>query len=42
MIPGEWFGWMHYKTDIPPTEVCQQHQITFKKTLEIISLLFSF
>jgi len=20
MIPAEWFGWMHYKTDIPPTE----------------------
>lgn len=19
-IPPEWFGWMHYKTDIPPTE----------------------
>ena len=19
MIPAEWFGWMHYKTDIPPT-----------------------
>lgn len=21
MIPAEWFGWMHYKTDAPPTEV---------------------
>ena len=21
MIPAEWFGWMHYKTDTPPTEV---------------------
>ena len=21
MIPGEWFGWMHHKTDIPPTVV---------------------
>ena len=21
MIPQEWFGWMHYKTDLPPTEV---------------------
>ncbi len=21
MIPAEWFGWMHYKTDIPPTQV---------------------
>jgi len=20
MIPAEWFGWMHHKTDIPPTE----------------------
>ena len=20
MIPAEWFGWMHYKTDLPPTE----------------------
>ena len=19
MIPAEWFGWMHYKTDLPPT-----------------------
>ena len=19
-IPAEWFGWMHHKTDIPPTE----------------------
>ncbi len=19
MIPAEWFGWMHYKTDQPPT-----------------------
>ncbi len=19
MIPAEWFGWMHYKTDTPPT-----------------------
>merc|ERR1712153_94099 len=19
MIPAEWFGWMHHKTDIPPT-----------------------
>ncbi|XP_059090336.1 probable NADH dehydrogenase [ubiquinone] 1 alpha subcomplex subunit 12 [Tigriopus californicus] len=19
-IPAEWFGWMHYKTDFPPTE----------------------
>lgn len=21
MIPAEWFGWMHHKTDIPPTQV---------------------
>ena len=21
MIPAEWFGWMHYKTDTPPTVV---------------------
>ena len=21
MIPAEWYGWMHYKTDIPPTVV---------------------
>ncbi len=21
MIPAEWFGWMHYKTDLPPTVV---------------------
>ena len=21
MIPAEWFGWMHYKTDFPPTKV---------------------
>lgn len=20
MIPAEWFGWMHHKTDFPPTE----------------------
>jgi len=20
MIPAEWFGWMHHKTDVPPTE----------------------
>jgi NADH dehydrogenase (ubiquinone) 1 alpha subcomplex subunit 12 len=19
MIPAEWFGWIHYKTDFPPT-----------------------
>merc|ERR1711936_814881 len=19
MIPAEWYGWMHYKTDVPPT-----------------------
>ena len=21
MVPAEWFGWLHYKTDFPPTEV---------------------
>ncbi|KAK4302320.1 hypothetical protein Pmani_023271 [Petrolisthes manimaculis] len=21
MIPAEWFGWMHHKTDLPPTEI---------------------
>ncbi|OXA63824.1 probable NADH dehydrogenase [ubiquinone] 1 alpha subcomplex subunit 12 [Folsomia candida] len=20
MIPAEWYGWMHYKTDMPPTK----------------------
>merc|ERR1719471_1729604 len=20
MVPAEWFGWLHYKTDKPPTE----------------------
>ena len=20
MVPAEWFGWLHYKTDVPPTE----------------------
>jgi NADH:ubiquinone oxidoreductase subunit len=19
MVPAEWFGWLHYKTDLPPT-----------------------
>merc|ERR1712198_791360 len=19
MVPAEWFGWLHYKTDVPPT-----------------------
>ena len=21
MVPAEWFGWLHYKTDFPPTIV---------------------
>jgi len=21
MVPAEWFGWLHYKTDFPPTVV---------------------
>ncbi len=21
MVPAEWFGWLHYKTDLPPTIV---------------------
>ena len=21
MVPAEWYGWLHYKTDIPPTVV---------------------
>ena len=25
MIPGEWFGWMHHKTDIPPTVKAPVH-----------------
>ena len=24
MIPAEWFGWMHYKTDTPPTVVSDE------------------
>lgn len=20
MVPAEWFGWLHYKTDVPPTQ----------------------
>lgn len=20
MVPPEWFGWLHYKTDMPPTK----------------------
>lgn len=20
-VPAEWFGWLHYKTDLPPNEV---------------------
>lgn len=20
MVPAEWFGWLHYKTDTPPTK----------------------
>jgi NADH:ubiquinone oxidoreductase subunit len=23
MIPAEWFGWMHHKTDAPPSLVSQ-------------------
>lgn len=21
-VPAEWFGWLHYKTDLPPFKVC--------------------
>ena len=28
MIPGEWFGWMHHKTDIPPTVVTIRNTYT--------------
>ncbi|TRY70097.1 hypothetical protein TCAL_05445, partial [Tigriopus californicus] len=29
-IPAEWFGWMHYKTDFPPTE---EKQVNFTHIL---------
>lgn len=21
-VPAEWFGWLHYKTDLPPNKAC--------------------
>lgn len=28
-VPAEWYGWLHYKTDLPPTVVSEPSQHIF-------------
>ena len=39
MIPAEWFGWIHYKTDIPPTEKAPVGSALLLLLLLLMSLL---
>ena len=36
MIPAEWFGWMHHKTDTPPTLV----SLAWHAVIRVHSVLF--